>query len=190
MRKKFTTILTLVILFFAILGITWISAYNGAIKKNNDIIESRSNVYASISARYEKVGAFIDAIEGANQTVLSYLNTIKEARTAFANAINNNKFDTADEAMDTIDATFITLISYMEDNPSSYNTVNLYSGFMSEFSASTNVVIEAIREYNSKVTSYNNHIRTFPNNLFLKGRTTYLPYETENYNTDLPTFNK
>lgn len=190
MRKRLTTLFTIVILLLAIVGITWISAYNGAVRKNNELIESRSNVYASMSARYEKVGAFIDAIEGANQTVLSYLNTIKDARTAFASAISNKNFEAADEAIDTIDATFITLISYMEDNPASYNTVNLYSGFMSEFSASTNVVIESIRDYNDKVTRYNNHIQTFPNNLFLKGRITYSTYEIENYNTTLPTFNK
>jgi LemA protein len=189
MRKMILAVLGLLIFFGLIIGFTWVNAYNGAIQKNNAIVEQQGNVHATLSARYEKVGAFIDAIEGANSTVQGYLNTIMAARTAFANAIAAGNVAAANESAATIDGTFITLVSYMEDNPSSYNTVNLYAGFMSEFSAATNVVTNAILTYNSYVTSYNNHIQQFPNSLFVGTRTPYTPYNVSNYNTQLPTFN-
>lgn len=190
MKKQLTIILSIVLLLIAIVSITWVGAYNGAIEKNNDVIEKKVGVHAAMAARYEKVDAFIDAIEGANETVQGFLDTIMEAREAFVNAIASNNIDAADETIDTIDGTFINLISYMENNPSSYNTVNLYSGYMAEFSAATNVVTNAILTYNSSVTAYNNHIERFPNNLFLGAREAHKPYSVENYNKPLPKFNE
>ena len=68
----------------------WISAYNGEITRRENVTEERGNVHASLSGRYEKVGTFIDAIESANQTVLTYLETIRDARTAFADASSSS----------------------------------------------------------------------------------------------------
>lgn len=45
-------------------------------------------ILASLGIRYEKVLTFIDAIEDANATVMGYLNIIKDARIAFAEAID------------------------------------------------------------------------------------------------------
>lgn len=94
--------ISIIALLGIIFVITWISAYNGAIEKNNTVIENRVSVHATMLARYEKVDAFIDAIEGANQTVQGYLNTIMEARSSFANAINNNNSSAADDASELI----------------------------------------------------------------------------------------
>ena len=167
----------------------WISAYNGEITRRENVTEERGNVHASLSGRYEKVGTFIDAIESANQTVLTYLETIRDARTAFADAIASNEPVDADEAADTIDSTFVQLVAYMEDNSESYNTVDLYSGYMGEFAASTNAVTYAIREFNEVVNDYNTFIQTFPNVIFLGEKVTFEPYSLANYNATLPTFN-
>jgi len=166
----------------------WISAYNGAVIREAEVVEARGNVHASLEARYDKVDVLIDAIEDANETVQGYLDTIAAARAAFAAAIENGNAAAADEAAALVDGTFVTLVAYMEDNPDSYNTVGLYSGFMAEFSASTNLVTGSIMVYNSAVTSYNTHIKTFPNNIFVGGRTPYTAYELTNYNVSLPTF--
>lgn len=189
MKKVFMIPLLILVLVIAIIGITWISAYNGEITKNNEIENDRGNVHAALGARYDKVLALIDAIEGANQTVTGYLNIIKDARVAFAQALENDNPAAADESAEVIDSTFVTLLSYMEHNPESYNTVSLYAGFAGEFSASTNVVLNAITIYNESVKEYNNHIQTFPNVLFLGGKTPYKSYDVSNYNTTLPTFN-
>ncbi|MFA5542514.1 MAG: LemA family protein [Bacilli bacterium] len=189
MKKVLMIGSTFVVVLLLIVGISWISAFNGEVSRNNDVVEYRGNVYAALSARYEKVGAFIDAIEGANATVTGYLTIISEARQAFANAIASGNIAAANEAISDIDGTFVTLLSYMEDNPESYNTVNLYSGFLGEFSASTNVVTTQIGEYNKKVNTYNTHIQRFPNNLFVGNKEKYESYNLENYNSPLPTFN-
>ena len=194
--KKLTPLLRVAIivgLVVVVLGGTtagmWISAYNGEITRRENVTEERGNVHASLSGRYEKVGTFIDAIESANQTVLTYLETIRDARTAFADAIASNEPVDADAAAETIDSTFVQLVAYMEDNPESYNTVDLYAGYMAEFAASTNAVTYAITEFNGVVNDYNTFIQTFPNVIFLGGKVTFEPYSLANYNATLPTFN-
>lgn len=189
MKKIYYYVIGIVALLAVVVGGTWISASNGAVTKENAIIENMGNVHAKLSGRYEKITAFIDAVEGANATVQGYLDTIMTARAAFADAIAAGNNVGANETAETIDGTFVTLVSYMEDNPASYNTVNLYGGYMAEFAASTNMVTTAITTYNSAVTAYNNHIKTFPNVIFVGGRTTYDIWPLTNYNSTLPTFN-
>jgi len=174
---------------FLVIGALWISAFNGAIRKDNAVSEKRANIHASLSARYEKVVVFVDAIESANETILTYLETIMDARTAFADAIDSSNNVAADSAATTIDGTFVTLVAYMEDNPDSYNTVSLYSGYMAEFAASTNKVRFDIGEFNAAARSYNTHIQTFPNNIFVGTRQTISEYSLTNYNATLPSFN-
>lgn len=60
---------------------------------------------------------------------------------------------------------------------------------MGEFAASTNVVVYNIESFNQSVREYNVFIQTFPNNMFLQGKTTFKTYSVANYNTTLPTFN-
>jgi LemA protein len=189
MKKVFIIAAGILTTIFIVIGALWISAFNGAVRNEAAVNEKRGNVHASLSARYEKVVVFVDAIESANATILSYLDTIMDAREAFADALDSRDEGAADEAATTLDGTFVTLVAYMEDNPDSYNTVNLYSGYMGEFSASTNAVRFDIGEYNEAVKVYNTHIQIFPNNLFVGGREVLSEYSLSNYNATLPTFN-
>lgn len=189
MKRIYYYIIGIIALLAVVTGSTWIGAVNGEVRKNQNVIEATGNVHAKLGGRYEKVSAFIDAIEDANATIVGYLTIIADARTAFADAIASNDLEAANGAAQTIDATFIDLVSYMEDNPSSYNTVDLYSGYMAEFAASTNAVIVAVTTYNSEVNAYNTHIATFPNLIFLQGKTPYETWAVTYYNTTLPTFN-
>lgn len=169
----------------------WIYAYNGEITHGATATKERANINTTLISRYEKVGAFIDAIQNANATILTYLETIRDARIAFADAINNGALDDAEAETEIIDSTFTNLVAYMEDNPESYNTITLYEGYLGEFSASTNAVVYAIDEFNDAVLEYNTFVQVFPNVLFLKGKVllaTY-NYNPDNYNPTLPTFN-
>lgn len=189
MKRIHYYITGVVVLILVLVSSTWIGAVNGEVRKRNDVLESTGNVHAKLSGRYEKVGAFIDAIEDANANVLTFLETIEDARTAFANAISAKDIDTANSAATTLDLTFTNLLAYMEDNPESYSTVSLYSGYTAEFSASTNAVTYAITEYNKKVNAYNTHIEVFPNIIYVGNKTRLEVWNLSYYNASLPTFN-
>ncbi len=88
MRTKNVLLLSVAGMLLIIISIIWIVAYNGEVKKSNEIENMRDDVRAALNVRYEKVLTLINSIESANTTVLGYLETIRDARTAFANAID------------------------------------------------------------------------------------------------------
>lgn len=167
-----------------------IYAYNGEVTHRRDISQARGEIETSLIGRYEKVDAFIDAIEDANVTILAFLETIRDARLAFAEAISSAEPVDADAAAETIDSTFTQLVAYMEDNPDSYNTIGLYEGYLAEFSASTNAVVYSMNEYNKAVNEYNTFIEIFPNVIFLSNKVPFenYTYNITNYSDTLPTF--
>ncbi len=173
-----------------ILGSTWAGAYNGAVTKSNLIQQRETQIYSAYSNRYEKVGAYINAIESANGQILAQMTLITDARNAFADAMAAGQLDIAADESANIESTFINLIVLLEDNPGQWNTINLSAGFMAEFAASTNAVTFAINSYNAALTDYNTFIALFPNNLFTGGFARNDDFYTPpNFNTDLPTFN-
>lgn len=188
MKKHFYIIIGAVAVFTVATAATWLTAFNGEVKKNAEVTTEVGKVHASLTGRYEKVGAFIDAIDGANEAVSEFMTIIQEARTAFAEAIAASNIKEANDQANIVDSTFMNLVAFVEDNPASYNTVNLYAGFMGEFSASTNQVIYDIGSYNKKVEAYNVHIKTFPNLIFLARKAPYDIWALANYNATLPTF--
>ncbi|MCB9498011.1 MAG: hypothetical protein H6688_00975 [Erysipelotrichaceae bacterium] len=80
-----------------------------ALLKEAVVNEDLGNVHASLTGRYEKVATFIDAIQDANATIQGYLDTIAQAREAFADAISNNNNDDAYDSSATIDQTLSRL---------------------------------------------------------------------------------
>lgn len=182
-------IVAVVLIVAVIFGSMWVGAYNGAITKSNEINQKQTQIYTAYSNRYEKIAAYIDAIDNADAQILAQMTLITDARTAFANAIAAGQLDVAEDASSTIESTFINLVSYMEDNPG-WTTIGLTSGFMAEFAASTNAVTFAINSYNASLTDYNTFIALFPNNLFTGGFSRNDDFYTApNFNTELPTFN-
>ncbi len=191
MNKKIIVIITsaILVILLIVVGTLWIKAYNGATKAKNIVSQEKTKIYTAYSGRYDKVFAFIDAIESANAQINTQIDAIMAARTAFANALGRKDYDEAEEKTEIIESTFISLVSYLEDNPAAWNTIGLTSGFMAEFSASTNAVTFAINNYNEKVATYNILVSIFPNKLFLGGFKEIDDYVVPIFETTLPTFN-
>lgn len=190
MQKKIILIVAVILtMFLVITGILWGTAYNKAIRNANLVKQEKTKIYTAYAGRYDKVFAFIDAIESANAQINTQIDSIMAARTAFASALAAGNLDGAEENSEILENTFISLVSYMEDNPSAWNTVGLTAGFMSEFAASTNAVTYAINTYNETVAKYNITISVFPNKIFLGGFPEINDYVMPEFNTELPTFN-
>jgi hypothetical protein len=89
MRKIILIVSGALAILAIVIGGSWISAYNGAIVREAEVVEARGNVHAALEARYVKVDVLIGAIEDANATIEGYLTIIADAREAFAAAIEN-----------------------------------------------------------------------------------------------------
>src|SRR5690606_29310115 len=102
--------------------------------------------------------------------ILTQLGLITQAREAFADAVASQASpDVLEQEFTALESMFITLVSYMEDNPSNWTTVGITSAFLAEYNASTNSVSFAINQYNETVFLYNSFLRKFPNNVFAFG---------------------
>ncbi len=129
---------TILVILLIVIGSLWIKAYNGARKAKHIVSQEKTKIYTAYSGRYDKVIIYINAIEGANAQLNTQIEAIMAARTAFANALGRMNYDEAEEKTEIINSTFVNLYSYMEDNPSSYLTVDLTEDFMMELFAATN----------------------------------------------------
>ncbi|MDD3207813.1 MAG: hypothetical protein PHV19_04835, partial [Bacilli bacterium] len=66
MRKIILIVSGALAILAIVIGGSWISAYNGAIVREAEVVEARGNVHAALEARYVKVDVLIGAIEDAN----------------------------------------------------------------------------------------------------------------------------
>ena len=80
MRKIILIVSGALAILAIVIGGSWVSAYNGAVVREAEVVEARGNVYAALEARYVKVDVLIDAIEDANTTIEGYLTIIADAR--------------------------------------------------------------------------------------------------------------
>lgn len=155
----------LVLLIVMFLG-TWISTNNQASEYDELMYFRKTQIYVAIDNRYSKVLAYQATIQTADNQILTQLGLITQAREAFAEAIENQiPPDQLEEDFTALESMFITLVSYMEDNPGNWTTVGITSAFLAEYNASTNAVSFAINQYNETVFLYNSFLRKFPNNM-------------------------
>jgi len=74
----------------------------------------------------------------------------------------------------------------MEQNPSNWTTLGITQDFIQEFSASTNMITNAIETYNEAVTDYHIHIEVIPNRWFLGSYTHVEFYQIPSLSTVIP----
>ncbi|MBN3490452.1 LemA family protein [Acholeplasma equirhinis] len=174
------------LIFVVIFAGVWIGADTGAVTKRNEVLLRKQSIYTAYLGRYDKVQFYTDAINSADQQILSQITLLTEARVAFAQANNNLNFEQADDQIEVIENTFISLVSYMEQNPSNWTTLGITEDFIQEFSASTNMITNAIETYNEAVTDYHNHIEVIPNRWFLGSYTHVEFYQIPSLSTVIP----
>lgn len=186
MKRVHYYIIGFVALLLLVVGGTWIGAYNGMVKRENDVVLKKGAVHASYVGRYDKASAMIGAIESANAQINSQIEAITTARSAFSN-VETGTVTEIQGAADAVETTISAFVVLLEDNPSAWNTVGLYAQYMAEFNASTNSVTFSINAYNTAVSAFNTHIKLFPNVIFLGGQEAYTNWELPTLST-MPTF--
>lgn len=189
MKTVLIVVGAVVTLFVVVTGVLWISAYNQAVTKTSFLEAEKIKIYTAYSARYEKVKVYIDAIDTQNSQMIAQMQLITDARARFADAMANSDIDAANSEITNIEAVLVNLAVIMEDNPGSWNTNALMSGYMAEFSADTNRLFNTITEYNTSVSEYNRIISTFPNKIFLKSFAKNNDLFVPAFETAVPTFN-
>jgi len=158
------SILGVVVLLGVIATTMIITTRDQAVFAKNKVESSFETIGTRLQQRSETMQILINGIDDANEQIADLLEMITDARTALANATTPDEYS---EAEGDLEGAFEGLRIIIEDNPGTYQTVDLYNQYMASAVASTNAVTFARETYNDNVEAYRNTIESFPGNLIL-----------------------
>lgn len=160
-------VLVLVVMLLVTTLISWLTTYNGAQRRLRAIDFEETKIYSAFNNRLEKQENLLSYVNTADEQILNQLGLITSAREAFSEAFKNHDEQESFENFQTIETTFLGLLSYLEDNPNNWTSIGLTSKLIDEFNATTNALTYAIDNYNKSRYDYNLFIVLFPQKLFL-----------------------
>ena len=156
----------IVILFFWIKGVN-----NTAVTLNQNIEESWGNVQTSYQRRNDLIGNLVNTVKGAADFEKSTLTAVIEAR-AKATAVTVDPTNITPEqlaafnsAQSGVSSSLSRLLVSVERYPDLKANANFLK-LQDELASTENQILTARTRFNEAVKPYNNHIKTFPNNLF------------------------
>lgn len=164
LKRIFLIIVSIILLLFVIFGISIALNFNKAVRAKNDVLEKRAQINNALELRFDKLEALLNALEGLSEHVETQLDKITSAR---AN-LNTASPDELAEEVDDIFSGINQIIVIIEDNPDTYIATSAYMSYMGEISATNNLIFTTRSNYNTAITAYNNHLETFPRNIYLK----------------------
>lgn len=174
LSKRTTNLLigaAVAIVLITILVITFASANNTAVKQEETINTSQSNISKEEQRRVDLFNNLVDAVESARTFEQETQTKIAEARTQ-GNAGN-------------VDQAMLAINAVAEAYPEIKST-ELYKQTMMEFSITENRLAAYRETYNGDVKQYNATVRSFPRNVVLgimgydKKDYQYLDFKTDN----------
>lgn len=166
--------IAVVVLIFFVWGC---SGYNTMVKKRNAV----DNSWAQVQNQYQRRADLIDnlvntvkaQVKAENQTLVQVIQARNQSRSAFNNAAgitgdsltqeNINQFQRKFEDYNNQTRLFINVVS--EQYPD-LKSAQAFTELRTEMSGTENRVATARMDFNNTATTYNNHIQSFPNNIF------------------------
>lgn len=150
----------------------WIKGVNNtAVTLNQNIEESWGNVQTSYQRRNDLIGNLVNVVKGAADFEKSTLTAVIEAR-AKATAVTVDPTNITPEqlaafnsAQSGVSSSLSRLLVSVERYPDLKSTA-AFLKLQDELASTENQILTARTRFNEAVKPYNNHIKTFPNNLF------------------------
>lgn len=139
------------VLLFTIIGIG-ASANNTAVRQEEQINTSQSNISKEEQRRVDLFNNLVDAVQSAKKFE-------QETQTKIAEARSQGNKGNIDQAM-------LTIQAVAEAYPEIKST-DLYKQTMLEFSITENRLASYREQYNNDVREYNKTVRSFPRNIVL-----------------------
>ena len=156
----------IVILFFWMKGVN-----NTAVTLNQNIEESWGNVQTSYQRRNDLIGNLVNTVKGAADFEKSTLTAVIEARakatqvTVDPTNITPEQLAAFNSAQSGVSSSLSRLLVSVERYPDLKANQNFLK-LQDELASTENQILTARTRFNEAVKPYNNHIKTFPNNLF------------------------
>lgn len=164
-----TTIIVVVVL--VLLGMYGCSSYNGLVQKDTQVENAWANVQTQYQRRADLIPNLVRTVQGAANFEKSTLTAVIQAR-ANATSINLKADQLTPEniqkfqaAQDQLSGSLSRLLAVAESYPQLKATQN-FSELQSQLEGTENRITVARNDFNGVATSYNQSVRSFPNNIF------------------------
>jgi LemA protein len=168
--KKFLIPLIIVgVIAFA--GYSWVKGfYNSAIKLNENVEEAWGNVETAYQRRGDLIGNLVKTVQGAADYEKETLTQVIEAR-AKATSVNIDptnitpeqlaKFNEVQGGLSGALKSLLVTVERYPDLKANQNFLKLQD----ELTSTENQILTARTRFNEAIKPFNNHVKTFPNNL-------------------------
>lgn len=143
---------------------------NTAVQLNENIGESWGNVETSYQRRNDLIGNLVNTVKGAADFEKSTLEAVIKARaTATQTTIDPSNITPEDlekfqQAQSGVSSSLSRLLITVEQYPDLKANQNFLK-LQDELASTENQILTARTRFNEAVKPYNNHVKTFPNNI-------------------------
>ena len=169
MKKWLIPVIIIGILAFA--SYSWVKGfYNSTIQLNENVSESWGNVQTAYQRRSDLIGNLVNTVQGAADYERETLTAVIEAR-AKATSINIDPTNITPEQLAQfnqvqggLSGALKSLLVTVERYPELKANENFLK-LQDELTSTENQILTARTRYNEAIKPYNNHVKTFPNNI-------------------------
>ena len=158
------TILYIILGAIAVLTATFISIYNGLIRKRNRSEEAWSDIEVQLKRRYDLIPNVVETVKGYAAHEKGVLENVTKARNQAMGAQTAAEHTQAENALS---STLKTLFAVAESYPDLKANAN-FLDLQRELADTENKIQSARRFYNNNVMDYNTSVESFPSNLVAK----------------------
>ncbi|MDV7186124.1 LemA family protein [Lutibacter sp. TH_r2] len=169
MKKWLIPLIIIGVLAFA--GYSWVKGfYNTTIQLNESVSESWGNVETAYQRRNDLIGNLVNTVQGAADYEKETLTQVIEAR-AKATSINIDPTNITPEQLAQfnkvqggLSGALKSLLVTVERYPDLKANENFLK-LQDELASTENQILTARTRFNEAIKPYNNHVKTFPNNI-------------------------
>ncbi|WP_461082845.1 LemA family protein [Spirosoma flavus] len=163
--------LIIVVVVALILGMYGCSSYNGLVEKDTKVQNAWANVQTQYQRRADLIPNLVNTVKGAANFEKSTLEAVVNARaratgvTLSADQLTPENLQKFQAAQDQLSGTLSRLLAVAENYPQLRATQN-FSELQAQIEGTENRINVARNDFNGVATSYNQSVRSFPNNIF------------------------
>ena len=169
MKKWLIPIIILAVVGFGIYN--WATGfYNQAIQLNENVSESWGNVQTAYQRRTDLIGNLVKTVQGAADYEKETLTSVIEARAKATSVtidpanITPEQLAKFNEVQGGLSGALKSLLVTVERYPDLKANQNFLK-LQDELASTENQILTARTRYNEAIKPFNNHVKTFPNNI-------------------------
>lgn len=167
----------IVLVVIVIIGFMGCNGYNGLVEKRNNV----DNKWAQVQNQYQRRADLIDnlvntvkgQVKAENQTLVQVIEARNQSRNSFNNAGKISGDSLTQENLDQYQRKFADyqrqtqlFINVVSEQYPDLKSAGAFTELRTEMAGTENRVAVARMDFNNSVTTYNNSVQRFPNNLF------------------------